>query len=397
MRSDLRYEEKQNVRLPSMKDLIRGAELETGHSDWSMEFTGTPFEALDILVGDLNHAGLSVSGARRMYRRIHETLCARLNYIADRKRYPELRDEEIVAPVFILGLPRSGTTFLHNLLGSDPANRAPRLYELMCPAPKNPAPLATVLREQRCRETLAYQGLLDDDWLAVHPMGAERAEECVFFWELSLLSVVYPANADVPNYQKYLYDRDFTPLYREERAFLQYLQHKEGKRHWILKTPIHVRFLKEVLDVFPDARFVHCHRDTAKIYPSIANMAAVLYSKYTDKPPGARAIVNDYDGTWADALAFRQRPGMRERFVDVKFLDFRADPLGTVERIYTTLGIKMSPEQRGAMADWLAKDGAERSSRKHHSYSLADVGLTEAEIDRMTGDYLKAFDVPLER
>ena len=387
-----------NRQLPSAPDMLRGAELETGYSDWTTEHTGTPFEALEILIADLNeHAGLSAIGVQRMYRRLHETLCARLTYIADRKRYPAIAEEELEAPLFILGLPRSGTTFLHNLLGSDPANRAPRLYELMCPAPKSPEPLANALREQRCRETLAFQGLLDDDWLAVHPMAAERAEECIFFWELSLLSVVYPANADVPNYQKFLYGRDFTPLYREQRAFLQYLQHKEGRRRWILKTPIHVRFLKELMEVFPDARFVHCHRDTAKIYPSIANMATVLYSKYTDKPPGARAIVNDYDGTWSDALAFRQRPGMRERFVDVKFLEFQADPIGTVDSIYAALGIGMSKERREAMVEWLARDGAERSSRKHHSYSLADVGLTEAEIDRMTGAYLRAFDVPLER
>ena len=384
--------------LPSAEQMLREAERATGHSDWVTEFTGVPFEALGILIDDLNnHAGFSAIGERRMYRRLHETLCARLNYIADRKLYPEIADEPIDAPVFILGLPRSGTTFLHNLLGSDPANRAPRLHELMNPAPKTAEPLAAALHEQRCRETLAYQGLLDDDWLAVHPMGAERAEEDIFFWELSLLSVVYPASADVPNYQDYLFDRDFTPLYREMRAFLQYLQHREGRRRWILKTPLHVRFLKEIIEVFPDATFVHCHRDTAKIYPSIGNLATVLYSKYTDKPPGARAIVNDYDGTWSEALEFRKRPGMAERFADVRFLDFQADPLGTVGRIYAALGIGTAPERERAMADWLAQDSAQRSSRKHHQYSLSDVGLTEADIDRMTGDYLRAFDVPLER
>jgi hypothetical protein len=386
------------MHFPSVEQLIRGAELETGQSDWNTEFTGSPLTALRLLVADVaSSSHLSELGVQRIYRRLHETLCARLNYIADRKRYPEIANEPIEAPIFILGLPRSGTTFLHNLLASDPVNRAPRLYEMVIPAPKNPEPLDQWLRERRCHEMLQFLGMLDDDWLAVHPMGADRAEECVFVWELFLLSPVYSAMVDVPNYLDFLFKSDFTALYREQRAFMQYLQHREGRRRWVLKTPIHVRFLKEIIEVFPDARFIHCHRDTAKIYPSIAKMAAVLYSKHSDQPPGDGAIANDYDGTWTEALEFRRRTGMAERFVDVKFLEFQADPLGTAERIYTALGFDFSAERAKAMEGWLGQDRAQRSSRKHHHYSLEETGMSVAEIDRKTGDYLKAFDVPLER
>lgn len=384
--------------LPDADALMCAAELQTGHSDWETEYTGSPAEGLRILLSDLSkYANLSEQGMRRMYRRLHETLCARLTYIADAKRYPELKDEPIEAPVFILGLPRSGTTFLHNLLGADPGNRAPRLYEMQFPGPKSSEPLARGLREQRCRESLAYEGLLDDDWLGVHPMGAERAEECPFFWELSLISMNYPAKVEVPNYNEYVYSRDFIDLYREERAFLQYLQHLEGRRRWILKTPIHVRFLKEIVEIFKGAKFVHCHRDTVKIYPSIANMVAILHSKYGDAKPATRAVSGDYDGTWVDALAFRARPGMAERFVDVNFIEFQADPLGTVDMIYSSLGITADHARRAAMADWLLADKERRASRRHHQYSLADAGLTLEDVDRMSGDYLKAFAVPLER
>ena len=386
------------TKFPSAEALVRGAELETGHTDWETEFTGSPFEALQVLVSDLHdHANLSEHGARRMYRKLHETLCSRLNYIADLKRYPEIKDEKIENPIFILGMPRSGTTFLHNLLAADPANRAPRLFEMQSPAPKNPEPLARGLREQRCRESLAYQGLLDDDWLGVHPMGAERAEECPFIWELSLVSVNYPGFVNVPNYQNYLYAQNFTNLYREERTFLQYLQHREGRPRWVLKTPIHIRFLPQIVEVFPDAKFIHCHRDTTKIYPSIANMVAILHSKFGATPPASRAVASDYDGTWADALAFRAKPGMAERFVDVNFVEFQADPLTTVDRIFRGLGMTIDPQGVRAMAAWLEEDRKRRASRSHHQYSLADAGLTVADVDRMTGDYLKAFNVPLER
>lgn len=383
---------------PTLDELVQGAERETGHTDWATEHTGTPFEALRLLADDLQrHAALNPLGEARMFRRVHEGLCARLTYIADRKRHPGWADEKIEAPIFILGLPRAGTTFLHNLLSADPANRGPRLYEMQFPAPKDSHPLGRALREQRCRESLTFCGLMDDDWLAVHPMGAERAEESVFFWEILQISMTYSAVAEVPTYLDYIYKTDFRQLYREERAFLQYLQHGERARRWVLKSPIHVRFLEEIIEVFPDALFVHCHRDTAKIYPSIANMARVLRSKYADLPPGKGAIASDYDGTWKAAYEFRQRPEMKGRFIDVRFLDFQADPLGTVDRIYDGFGLGLDPSRRAAMGQWLEADTRQRAGQRHHQYTLEDIGLTDADVDRISGDYLRAYDVPLER
>ena len=384
--------------IPSPQELIRAAELETGLSDWSTEFTGDPFGSLEILVQDLNTtAQLHELGIRRMHRRLHETLCSRLKYIADRKRYPQIAHEKLEAPIFILGLPRSGTTFLHNLLGADPANRAPRSFEMHFPAPKTTLPLARELRARICHESFAFQGLLDDDWQAVHPMGAARAEECTFIWELALLSVNYTAMAEVPNYEAHLYARDFRSIYREERAFLQYLQHCEGRPRWILKTPIHVRFLQEILEVFPNATFVHCHRDTARIYPSIAHLTTVLRSKTADLAPGHNTVIKDYDGTWAQALEFRRRPGMASRFVDIDFVGFQADPLGTVESIYQRLDIPLTSARKAALQAWLANDRAAYKKRPQHRYTLEDAGLTLAELDRATGEYLHTFNVTLER
>jgi len=384
--------------IPSAQELMRAAELETGLDDWSLDHVGSPLEGLKILVDDLNaQSGLHERGRLRFYRMLMELLASRLKYVADRKRLPGWRDEKIEAPIFILGLPRSGTTFLHNLMGSDPANRTLRYFEMNLPSPRADEPLARATRVEYCQERLGARGQLDDDWLAVHPMGSDRAEECIFFWELLLISVTFPAMVEVPNYQDYIYRQDFHAIYREQRDFLKYMQHKTAQRRWVLKTPIHVRFLSEIIDTFPDAMFVHAHRDTAKIYPSIANMAAVLHSKFADVPPGSETVVGDYAGTWKDALEFRKRPGMAERFVDIKFLTFRADPIGTVHSIYDRLGLPFSDDRAAAMDAWLQADKKERAAQKHHEYSLADIGMTEADIDAQTGDYLAAFDVPLER
>lgn len=386
------------MQIPTARQLMQEAELDTGLSEWTTGFTGDPFTVLDILVNDLNsHSRLHALGAQRMYRRLHENLCARLKYIADRKRHPQVDEETIAAPLFILGLPRSGTTLLHNLLGAAPHNRAPRSDEMQFPAPKQTAVLARQLRVQLCHESLVFQGLMDEDWQGVHPMAADRAEECTFIWELFQLSPNYPALAEIPNYQNHLYTNDFTKLYREQKAFLQYLQHREGKRRWVLKTPIHIRFLKEIIEVFPDAMFIHCHRDTAKVYPSIARMADVLHGKFADRAPGANAVIGDYDNTWSEALAFRRQPGMAERFIDIQFMDLCADPLGTVETIYSHFGMEFDDACKQTLNAWLVQDRADRAKQKHHEYTLESAGLTEADIDRLTGDYLRAFRVPLER
>jgi hypothetical protein len=386
------------MQIPSAQELMRAAELETGLSDWQTEFTGTPAEALEILVCDLNTtAQLHELGARRVYRRLHETLCSRLRYVADRKLYPQCSREEIDGPIFILGLPRAGTTFLHNLLGADPANRSPRSFEMQYPSPKIADSFARDLRIQRCHESFSFAGLMDDDWQAVHPMGAARADECGFIWELSLLSMNYAAIAEAPNYEAYFYAYDFRKIYREERAFLQYLQHREEASRWILKTPIHVRFLDEIVDVFPTATFVHCHRDTAKIYPSLAHLVSVLRSKHSDFPPAAGAVARDYDGTWQDALTFRQRPAMAERFVDLNFVDFQADPIAAIGDIYRRLNFELTPERQAALEVWLEADRAAHTKRPRHHYRLEDAGLTFDELDQKTGDYLRAFNVPLER
>ena len=384
--------------IPSVQELMRTAEMETSLSDWTLDHVGTPEEALDIMVGDLNrHAGLHSKGEARFYRLLIETLIARLKYVADRKRHPQWRDEVINAPIFILGMPRAGTTFLHNLMGSDPESRTLRLFELHCPAPQPSDTFTRELKVKYCQEFLADLGLLDEDWLGVHPMGADRAEECLFFWELLFLSMNFPPRAEMPNYQEFLYRQDFKSIYLEHRDFLRYMQHRGPKGRWILKSPIHVRFLDEILDVFPDASFVHCHRDTAKIYPSVASLAEILHSKFANVRPASRTVIGDYDGSWQNAIKFRQKPGMAGRFVDIHFSDFRADPIGTVAIIYKRLGLSFSTQRAAKMSGWLEADNVERASQKHHQYSLADIGMSEAEIDRLTGDYLRAFDIALER
>lgn len=384
---------------PAPKTLIQRAERETGYSDWNTAYTDPLFRTLQVLVEDLNTtAKLHELGAKRLQRRLHEMLCARLRYIADRKRFPQIESEEIDAPVFILGLPRSGTTFLHNLLAADPDNRAPRTYEMLFPSPKiEDDEFEKELRIQRCHESLQYLGVMDEDWQACHPFGAARAEECIFIWDLSLISFMLFSVCEAPRYEELMFSADFHQLYREHHAFLQYLQHRRPSQRWILKTPIHVNYLDKLFAVYPDARILHCHRDPAKVYPSIARTIAVGRRKFSDRLPQADAGTKMYDESWRSALSFRERPGMAQRFMDVHFLDMQADPIAMVESIYDKFDIELSADRKNVLKSWLDRDRAEHAKRPRHHYDLAEFGLNLQDIDKSTGDYVRAFNVALER
>ena len=185
------------------QSMIAEAERATGLNDWG----GDDFrEPLRVLVDALNdEAQLHEQGERIAQRHLHDVLCGRLKMAADRTRLPGIAAEKIIAPVFVIGLPRSGTTFLHNLLTQDPANRSPATWEIMFPSPP---PEQEMWRDdpriEQCQRKLQEIGFLDEGLQAIHPFGARRPEECNFIWEYTLRTVNYMAWWNVPSYTKLL-------------------------------------------------------------------------------------------------------------------------------------------------------------------------------------------------
>jgi len=194
--------------------MMREAERETGLSDWGDNVFRQPFE---LLISDLNsEAALTELGVRRAHRRLYDTLRSRLKITEDRKRFPEIADERVEKPFFVMGLPRAGTTFFHNLLTADPANRSPMTWEIMYPSP--PPDSATHTDDPRIAQAesaMQFEGFMETELQAIHPFDALRPEECNFIWELSFLTVNYSAWWNVPNYNAYLYSTDMTPVYEE--------------------------------------------------------------------------------------------------------------------------------------------------------------------------------------
>jgi hypothetical protein len=389
--------------MPSVLDvlvassMIEDAERLTGLSDWGGHLFRHPFE---VLIGDLNsHANLNERGRARVSRRLSDSLESRLRLVEDRKRFPAIADEVIAAPVIVAGLPRAGSTFFHNLLSADPANRSPMTWEIFYPSPPpEPGTYASDPRIGRCADALAFEGFKTPALQKIHPFDARRPEECNFMWELSFLTVNYMAFWNVPNYTKLLFETDMTPVYEEERKLLQHLQHRLKGERWVLKTPAHNLWIDTLFTVFPDARMVLCHRDPAKVLASLSNNLAVNRSLFSDvAPSGSFGMLDMQARGMAKVAAKRAEPGMADRFFDAHFLEVQADPLAVLRRCYDQFGIALSAEREATIRSWMEADRAAHARGGAHAYEMTNFGLDYAQVDARMGDYIRDFGVVLER
>lgn len=377
--------------------LVAEAERLTGLDDWGSELFRRPFQTL---VRALNEeAKLNELGTRRAHRRLLDSLCARLGRLADRKRFPGIAAEPVHQPLFVIGLPRAGTTFLHNLLSVDPAHRAPMTWEIMYPSPPpEEASFERDARIERAQQALAFEGFMEPGLQAIHPFNALRPEECNFLWEHSFLTVNFPAFWDVPSYAKLMQEADFRPVYEEHRQALQHLQHRFRRSRWVLKSPAHMMWLEALNAVYPDALFVQCHRDPAKVLGSLSSNLAALRATFSDHvPAGEFGMLKTQARSLAAVAEFRGRLGCGERFFDAHYLDVQRDPIGVIRRIYRQFGMPLTQASEAAMWRWLREDHDIHAGGPRHAYELETYGLDPARIDTVLGDYIRASRVELER
>lgn len=383
--------------LPTAAAMLRAVESETGLSNWGGDLFREPFQ---VLMDDLHTiARLTPLGAARAHRRLAEMLVTRLKLAADRKAFPGIAREKIERPIFVTGLPRAGTTFFHNLLTADPVNRSPMTWEVMYPSPPpEEASFTTDPRIRQASEAMAFEGFLQPELLAIHPFDAQRPEECNFIWEQSFLSVNYAAWWNVPNYTKLLYSIDFKPVYEEQRRVLQHLQSRFRRQRWVLKTPAHIAWIEDLVAVFPDAQFVQCHRDPAKIVPSLSNNLTVLRKTFSDHvTPSDFGMLELQAAGLRKLAAFRKRAGIGERFFDAHYLDVQADPIKVLRRGYEHFDLDLSAGREAAVRAWMDADRAEHAKGPKHAYALDDFGIDLERIDSVYADYFAEFNVKKER
>jgi Sulfotransferase family len=343
------------------------------------DFGDPPLQpALSILLKSLEQeADLHPLG--RMLMRIHlcDLLETRLRLAEAWKGKREaLETRAIEKPVFVVGTPRSGSTFLHELLAEDPGHRAPRVWEVMFPVGAPQGVERDRKRRTRKAETcLWWFRRLAPEADAVYPMRARTPHECVAIHSYTLLSEEFVSTCRIPAYEAFLKSADLVPAYLWQKRFLQHLDLDCPSRRWVLKSPDHVCGLEGLFSVFPDARIVQTHRNPLEMLKSSADLTRVLRGLYG--PPGDLEEMRAQEAkTLAERterfLQFRDlHPELAHRFVDVNYAGLVANPVVSLRRIYEQLDSPLTE----AVANRMQRLAASRSRYRGRRASSEPGGL----------------------
>jgi hypothetical protein len=357
-------------------------------------------EALRILVHSCNsEADLNLLGRFAARQHFLDLLTTRLRLRNFWRHTPEIPRQTIREPIFITGMPRSGTTFLHDLFAQDYDNRVPRTWEVMFPFP----PPVRERFDSDPRIAKAENRLRLLRWthpsiMKAHPVGARLPQECIAITSYSLISDEFLEMFRLPSYEKWLRTRDMVPVYKFHRSFLGHLQWRCSATRWVLKAPDHVHSLKSLMEVYPDARIVFVHRDPLKVVGSVASLTAMLrgaFSHHADP----RVLGTDEARNLAEKavkmIEFRDsHQHLNDRFIDVRYVDIVRDPVGTVRNIYESFGLALPAESGARIRDFVT--AVRNKKRPRHIYRLTDFGLDLLPEDASFVLYRKRFALERE-
>jgi LPS sulfotransferase NodH len=363
------------------------------------DFGDPPIEpALSILANSLERqADLHPMGRFLMSVHLRELLETRLRITeAWRRQTKDLDASPIARPIFITGIPRSGSTFLHELMAEDPENRSPRVWEVMFPIAAQSDSSREADRWVRKAETsLWWFRRLAPRADSVYPMRARTPHECVAIHSYTLLSEEFASTCHIPTYEAFLRSADLVPAYRWQRRFLQYLQLRCKTRQWVLKSPDHVRGLEDLFEVFPDAVIVQTHRDPLDALRSAVQLAEVLEGLFTrPADPGETALheARNLAEGMEIMIAFREaHPELEGRFIDVKYRELVSDPLSVVRRIYGQLEMPLTEAARARIERLASMRSRYKGPRANPT--LAELGLDESAERRRFEAYYSWLDL----
>ncbi len=372
--------------------LLDEARKNTGLDDF-----GDPVfeEGLRRLLDSLeSEARLNAIGRLIAHNEVLRHLENRLRVTADWKRCPEIGDVEIEKPIFVVGLPRTGSTTLHDLLAQAPGNRVPMTWECFRPSP--PPERATYESDPRIAESQAHldmtSGSLIPEFKAIHPMGALLAQECLMLQAFDFMSIIFTNQFRIPSYQRWMEEVDLHPSYESHRRQLQYLQWRCPRERWALKSTGHLWGLEALFDTYPDARVVMTHRDPLKLiasHTSLVSMASSMGSDEVDELEIGREWSKTWEGAMRRGIEYRESgKAPPDAFFDMHFHDFIGDPVAMVRRIYEHFGLELSSPDAERMSSFLADNPPGKHGR--HVYTLERFGLdpaTERERYRFYQDY----------
>lgn len=356
-----------------------------------------PFvEPLDLVLeslkteADLNPLGHIIAVERMLLHTVN-----RLNYVNDRKLDPAIAEQRIVKPVFIIGMPRTGTTILHDILAQDPANRAPLTWETMFPSPPPRAETFTTdPRVALCASLFPDMEQQLPEFKAIHPMGAELSQECVTIMGEAMITPLFHNQFRVPTYEDWVdHEADWSHVYDFHLKQLQHLQSHHALDRWVLKTGAHLWGLPHLLKTYPDARIVFTHRDPVKSMTSYASLTTLVRRVGSDSVDAAEVAAD-----WTPRLRKVLLNSIRVReaaeypeamFYDIAFTDFVRDQFGVVERIYDAFDLPMSDAGAAAMQAFI--DDNPPGKHGVHEYSPDQFGIDPDQVRADFAEYVDHF------
>jgi hypothetical protein len=340
-----------------------------------------------------NEADLSEIGRVIQHATISNALIQRLKVEDTYGQHPEIDDEVVGGPVFVIGLPRTGTTALSQLVAADPQFRSLRMWESQAPTP--PPETATQASDPRIAQAEEGLRMLDEMFplmKTMHNSEATAATECQDLMGMSFRTFHFDGAVRVPSYLDWLMHCDMRETYTFHRRVLKLLQWHCPPTLWHLKTPVHMFALDALIEAYPNAKFLWSHRDPAKVLGSVCSLIRYVRSWSSDRDDPEELGAEQLD-SWAEAVRratdFRQRLG-DSRFADVAFADLQHDPVGTLRAGYAALGLTFTDDSERAAKQWA--DEHKPGSRGAHHYELSDYGLTPEGVRERFADYLRTYD-----
>jgi hypothetical protein len=359
--------------------LMRSVEREWKRNNWPAPL----LRALPPRARAFNDdANLSLFGAMVIKGQFHKSASNALGYEDLIAKHREILDERIERPLFVLGLPRTGTTLLQRLLSLHSGARYLPFWEVYMPFPKEPGthPVGRDERYRAARRRLAILKWVAPELDKIHPIGVDDPEECYHLFRSHFLVPPGFDFAYVPSYWNWFDEAAHADTYRMHKRQLQCLQWLNRRQHWVLKCPNHLSGIPHLLATYPDARIVYTHRDPEKIIASLCSLTAVTWGMISDDLDLNRvaefALGMAQRCQEAGQEALRTVP--RDQIMHVEFDSLIADPTGVALSIYRRFGYPADPTLATKMNEWLRNNPSEKHG-KHH-YQLSDFGLTPAAV-----------------
>jgi hypothetical protein len=378
------------------ESLLQHACRTTGLDDFGDELWREPFRTL--LKSLEEEAQLTLMGRLMARSDIILWLSTRLKVTDTLKTYPQILEEDITAPMVIVGLPRSGTSILFELLSQDPGAGVPLMWEALQPCP--PPDAATYTTDARIAQAdnlFTQWNRVAPEFASMHEMRGDIPAECGLLMAGTFISDHIAALHQTHSYSAFCIAADFLPVYQYHKTMLQILQWQNPRPRWLLKAPEHQVHLDTLLQVYPDARIVQTHRDPIKCMASTTSLMGTLYSMRSDQPFNAQLFDNIIMGE-ATAQRLEQVIKQREKGIvpaanitDSRYQDLMDDPMACIAGIYNHFGMALSGEAQTRMQAYLAAKPQGKFGQ--HSYA---VDAARSRDRPMFMRYQQLYDVPSE-